>query len=107
MKTHAKDSRSSSLRLFSDFLVVVLFFGANVARAQFSSISYQGRLSDTNGSANGNFQMQFSVYDAGSGPNLLWQETHSSVGLSNGLFSVILGESVPLDATVFNGGVRW
>jgi hypothetical protein len=63
------------------------------------TMNYQGYLTD--GSSNpldGNYDMVFGLWDADTGGTREWgDETHASVSVSNGLFSVVLGETVPLD----------
>lgn len=61
-------------------------------------ISYQGKVTDTSGipAADGTYEMQFRIYDDPSGGTLLWDDTHPSVQVNDGVFSVALGES-PLD----------
>jgi hypothetical protein len=65
------------------------------------TMNYQGYLTDGSGSPlNGNYDMVFSLWDAeaaGTGTKEWGDETHNDVSVSKGLFSVVLGESVPLD----------
>jgi len=69
--------------------------------------TYQGLLRDTNGPVNGTATMLFRLYATSSGGVPLWQETRTSIAVSNGLFSVVLGQSAPADSTVFEGSARW
>ena len=71
--------------------------------AQGTAFTYQGRLNDNGGPANGNYDLQFIVYDndvGGSqqGPVL----TNSATAVSNGLFTVTLDFG-----TIFAGANRW
>lgn len=80
-------------------------------------INYQGELrSPTAGEPipDGSYEMLFRIYDVESGGTPLWEEVHSSlydsaVGVTNGIFSVILGAGTgdPLDASILDGDERW
>lgn len=71
-------------------------------------INYQGRLTDSGGSPlTGTYSIVFTVYDASSGGISKWTETHSSVIVSGGLFSVLLGSVNPISDTVFSGTTRY
>lgn len=61
-------------------------------------ISYQGFLTDNNGQAlaNGTYNVSVKIFDAATGGNELWSETHN-VNLTNGLFSVALGSNNALN----------
>src|SRR5512137_25435 len=56
-------------------------------------INYQGKLTDASGNpiANGSYALTFQIWDASSGGTRLWEETQSSVAVTSGLFSVLLG----------------
>lgn len=62
------------------------------------TLNYQGALSDQDGMAltDAVYDIEFLLYDAPTGGNNLWSETHS-VELRNGIFTVLLGETSPLD----------
>ncbi|MFZ1683113.1 MAG: hypothetical protein WAU88_03190 [Candidatus Zixiibacteriota bacterium] len=65
-------------------------------------VSYQGRLTDPSGIAipNGVYSVQFTIYgDSTATQPFAWQETHS-VATTDGLFSVNLGKTDPLDRGV-------
>ncbi len=71
-------------------------------------INYQGWLGtadDTTG-VTGTFTMVFKIYDAETGGNNLWSETHE-VQVSHGVFNVILGSSNPIPAEIFTGAPLW
>jgi len=64
------------------------------------TMNYQGYLADGSGNPvpDDNYEMIFSLWDAETAGNREWgDETHAAVPVSNGLFSVALGETVPLD----------
>ncbi len=68
------------------------------------SISYQGRLLDASSQpVTGDYSMTFSLYDAPTGGTVLWTEDHASVHVTDGLFSVEIGETVPLTADILAG----
>jgi len=61
-----------------------------------ATMSFQGRLTDpATGDAipDGTQLMIFRLFDAASGGNEVWTETHNSVTLVNGLYNVILGNA--------------
>ncbi|MBI4353841.1 MAG: hypothetical protein HY595_01250, partial [Candidatus Omnitrophica bacterium] len=68
-------------------------------------ITYQGRLTESNGIPfSGSHTMVFRVYDAETGGNKLWEESHA-VTLAkedNGIFSVVLGSLSSLSNLDFN-----
>jgi hypothetical protein len=76
---------------------------ANVARAQGTAFTYQGRLDSSGAPANGIYDLRFSTYDADSGGNLRGLLTNNAVAVSNGLFTTTLD----FGFGVFNGGPRW
>jgi hypothetical protein len=72
--------------------------------AQGTAFTYQGRLNDGAGAANGTYDARFAIYDALTlgtqhGPML----TNSAMAVSNGLFTVTLD----FGTGVFNGDARW
>lgn len=87
------------------FLAGALLF-AFEAFAQTSAISYQGRLTDGGLAANGNYDMQFKLFDTlnvGSGVQTGDLKTQLAVSVANRLFSVTLD----FGAAVFDGGPRF
>jgi hypothetical protein len=68
-------------------------------------INYQGYLTDDAGDPiTGTPSMTFAIHDAGGVSK--WSETHPSVQVTNGLFSVILGSQTGMPDSVFNGEDR-
>ncbi|HID92984.1 MAG TPA: hypothetical protein EYP60_02705 [bacterium (Candidatus Stahlbacteria)] len=51
--------------------------------------------------------MTFSIWDAASGENQLWNETQASVYVIDGLFNVLLGSVTPIPGSTFTGASRW
>jgi hypothetical protein len=59
-------------------------------------ISYQGVLTDANGSPlNGSYDITVNIYDQALGATPLWGETHTGVSVSKGVFNVMLGKVNP------------
>lgn len=59
-------------------------------------INYQGSLTDSGGTLiDGTVSILFSIYDVSAGGTALWSETQS-VTVSNGIFSVNLGDINPI-----------
>ncbi|NOX37494.1 MAG: hypothetical protein GXO78_08150 [Calditrichaeota bacterium] len=77
---------------------VFLLLGISLALAQIPrAISYQGILTDVNGTpvADGAYELTFRLYDALSNGNMLWEEKQT-VPVKDGLFNVALGSVTPL-----------
>jgi hypothetical protein len=72
-------------------------------------VNYQGYLTDSGGNPiSGTVALQFSIWDASSGGNQVWAETHNNVAVSDGYFSVLLGsQSTPVTPSVFGGTARY
>src|SRR5437016_6551179 len=88
------------------FLAVALLigFGAAVAFAQTSSFTYQGRLTDGGTAANGNYDLQFALFDSLSGGTQVGStQTLNTVAVSNGVFTV----SLDFGANSFSGADRF
>jgi hypothetical protein len=78
-------------------LFVAFFLLSGIASAIPQYISLQGRLQNSTGdNQDGSFMMNFSIYDAVTGGNLLWNETQN-VSVSGGLFDVELGNVTALN----------
>jgi DNA-binding beta-propeller fold protein YncE len=60
-------------------------------------ITYQGRVAPIDTTLGGTADLVFTIYDAASGGNVLWTESHPATPLTNGLFSVELGSSNPVN----------
>src|SRR5207248_6168948 len=93
-KTHTKLALTSLTVLLS----------ATGAFSQGSAFTYQGRLFDAGGPANGKYDLRFNLWDSLSGGGLVaGPKTNSAVVVSNGLFTV----SVDFGAAVFTGPARF
>jgi hypothetical protein len=81
-----------------------LFPTITPAFAQGAAFTYQGRLNENGGPANGSYDLQFSLRDAAAGGSPVGgTNTIAPVSVSNGLFTVTLD----FGANVFTGGERW
>ncbi|MEK7478209.1 MAG: hypothetical protein AAB645_02485, partial [Patescibacteria group bacterium] len=94
-----------SLVLFSNpFLPIT----ATVSAASFTQlINYQAKLTNSSSIAvaDGNYNLEFKIYDSLTGGNTLWTETRTSanrVAASMGVFSVMLGDVTPINSLDFN-----
>ena len=84
-------------------LAAILALASNVL-AQTTAFTYQGQLRSNNAPANGNFDLQFSVFAAASGGTVLTTAiSNPSVPVSNGVFSVLLD----FGSAVFTGADRY
>jgi Chaperone of endosialidase len=83
---------------------LVILFGASNAGAQTSNFTYQGRLTDGGTAANGNYDLQFALWDSASGGAQIGSTlTLNTVPVSNGVFNV----SLDFGASSFNGASRF
>lgn len=73
-----------------------------------SRISYQGRLTNDLGQpVDSVTNITFVLYEDSLGTAQLWEETHPSVKITNGLFTVLLGSINPNLMAQFEGKERW
>jgi len=75
---------------------------ASVSTAIPYLISLDGYLTDSSGQAlTGNYQLVFTLYDAETGGNKLWTETHASLTVTSGNLNALLGSvnvlNIPFD----------
>lgn len=96
------------------FLTLAVVLAMTVLAASFvyadvpQLINYQGRLTDNAGDPmDTTVLITFTIYDAATDGDSKWTETHSSVDVAEGLFNVLLGSTVPIDDSVFNGPDRY
>jgi hypothetical protein len=76
----------------------------STARAQGTAFSYQGRLNTAGAPGNGIYDLQFAIYDSLTNGNIVAGPlTNSAIGVSNGLFAVLLD----FGPGVFTGANRW
>lgn len=77
-----------------------------------TKINFQGRLADSSGNvvANGSYNVKFLLYTASSGGSSVWSETRENNGtdtrvvVTDGLFSVQLGDATSIPASLFASG---
>ena len=75
-----------------------------LAFAQGTAFTYQGRLNDGANPANGSYDLRFTIYDSPGGGLIVGGPlTNSPTAVSNGIFTVTLGPG----AGVFTGPARW
>jgi hypothetical protein len=78
--------------------------GVHAAQAQGTAFTYQGRLNKGAGTANGSYDLTFSLFDAGTAGNQIGGTlTNTAVVVSNGLFVTTLD----FGAGMFDGTSRW
>ena len=83
--------------LFLLTFILLSFYTFTLSRAAITNssrvIPYQGRLTDSAGAnvADGSYAITFKIYTVSTGGSSSFTETHSSVSISSGLFSVLLG----------------
>jgi hypothetical protein len=72
-------------------IILTMVLSAGAIFGQTSGFTYQGRLTDGGTPANGNYDLQFALFDAADGNNQIGQtKTVSSVPVSVGVFTVTL-----------------
>ena len=67
-------------------------------------LNIQGILRDADGQAvaDGDYQLSFYLYDAETGGSYIWNETHSSVSIANGVYSASIGAATSLGGLAFD-----
>ncbi len=89
LPAHSIWSLKTNSALLPAMFALLLIAGA--ARAQTSVFTYQGKLTDGGTPANGNYDLQFALWDSASaGMQIGSTQTVSSVAVSNGIFTVTL-----------------
>jgi hypothetical protein len=73
-----------------------------------NTVGFEGFLAQANGApiANGTYTLTFRAYDVPTAGTALWAEQLTHVQVTNGLYSVVLGATMPFNANTFNGS-RW
>jgi len=86
------------------FLMLTIVLSAGALFGQTSGFTYQGRLTDGGLPANGNYDLQFALFDAADGNNQIGQtKIVSGVPVSAGVFTVTLD----FGANAFSGANRF
>ena len=84
--------------------LLTVFFASSTAQAQATSFTYQGRLADSGTPTNGNYDLQFALWNSSSGGGQVGSaQTINSVAVSNGVFTV----SLDFGANSFSGASRF
>jgi hypothetical protein len=79
------------------FISMIFLFVFNINAEISPYLTFQGRLSDTTGFyLTGTYNLTFRLYDVETGGASLWDETQSSVSITNGITNVNLGNINPL-----------
>ena len=91
----------SQLRIIFSALALLLWSSVGFTQ----TLAYQGQLSNPDGEAiTASYPVTFSIYSAATdGERVLWTESHDSVDVVDGLFTVQLG-AVSMDVTALGGG---
>jgi hypothetical protein len=98
--------KRTAIGFLAALLVMSLVFVANAAVPQL--INYQGRLTNSVGAPlDTTVALIFQIYADSNGVTSLWDETHPSVIIADGLFQVQLGSVTPIGQNVFTGEKRW
>ncbi len=73
------------------------------------TIPYSSRLTDETGQpvADGKYDVQFALYDAEVGGQLLWSETQSGIAMQGGALNVSLGTAAPISKDVRDRKEMW
>lgn len=110
MELQLRCARNESLFTLMHFmkklslLLALLFSFTFSARAQTTTFSYQGRLNDSAGLANGVYDFKFTLWNAPSGIGQVGvEQPHPAVNVTNGTFTVTLD----FGSAAFDGGDRW
>src|SRR5881394_51523 len=91
-----KESREVSIMFNSHlknslFVILMIVLSAGAVFGQTTSFTYQGRLTDGGTPANGNYDLQFALFDAADGSNQIGPtKIVSGVSISGGVFTVTL-----------------
>jgi hypothetical protein len=112
--------------LLSVLVFVILIWGQDICLAQAQApdsarardadvtwqvpklINYQGMITDDSGNPlNGNYDIIFKIYNHIQAGNAVWEETHTDVPVTDGLFNVILGSLTTLDLTFYEEDQYW
>lgn len=102
LRTIKRHSQSALIVRLLSFLIICL--GLVTAQAQQTAFTYQGKLTDGGGAANGNYDLQFALFDSSTdGTQISTTQTLASVSVSAGIFTV----SLDFGANAFNGASRY
>ncbi|HCN79207.1 MAG TPA: hypothetical protein DIT13_18745, partial [Verrucomicrobiales bacterium] len=92
------------MKTYLTLIGVLLFLAAFTAHAQTTAFTYQGHLMDGGASANGSYDLQFTLKNALSGGSTVGTpQAIAPVSVVNGIFTVTLD----FGGAVFDGSDRW
>jgi hypothetical protein len=91
------------------FVVMVMLVIAVISAGAYAAvpltISHQGRLLDASDHPiDGFFDITYRIFEVPTGGLPLWMEVHASVHVTDGLYSAVLGSTVPLSPDVLGSG---
>jgi len=94
--TNTYPQRDHTMKTSFAFIVTALLWAAALCQAADrvpALINYQGKLLDSSGNIvpNGNYELEFRVWSAGSSGTLIWGRNYP-VNVAEGLFNVVLGD---------------
>ena len=97
------------MRAIALILMLTMVLLSTAAQADVPGlINYQGTLTDDLGIAlDTTVAMTFSIHTDSVGGAQVWTETQPTVGVSSGIFNVLLGRVNPIPVNVFAGPSRW
>jgi hypothetical protein len=103
-RQHAADQKGEIRMKLSLIASLLIFLSCVSLHAQTTAFTYQGSLTDGSNPANGNFQMQFKLFDAVSGGTQIGSTVSDvAVTAANGVFKARLD----FGASAFTGSNRW
>src|SRR4051794_36503972 len=88
-------------------LVVALQLASSDLFAEETKFTYQGRLNDASGPANGVYDLTFTIYDLPTGNGAFAVETNLATGVTNGLFTTTVDFGSVVSELIFSGPERW
>ncbi len=106
-----KASRSLSCLIGVCILLAIGFFIFPIA-SSFAAvpqlINYQGKLTKASGApVDTTISMVYTIYSDSNGITSKWSETQTSVKVEKGIFNVLLGSTIAIPDSVFDGNIRY
>jgi hypothetical protein len=91
------------INLFFSAAIMIILVSNAIGQIP-KKISYQGLLTSPSGSPamDGNYSLQFSIFDTSNAGSSLWTETQPGINVQRGTFSAILGSATPMDLSFNN-----
>jgi hypothetical protein len=97
-----------ALTMSLSLAIVGCIFAAIATAAVPNYINYQGSLTDSSGNPiTATINIRFDLYADSSGGSSLWNESHSLVDVTDGLFRITLGSVSAIPDSLFDGSIRW